>query len=146
MIRTNRFLPPTLFFENVRAADFSLVTIQVLRHQRGGWMGLENGNFWWFTVLYIINGWMGLKQSKTWWLMWCVTLRLMRRQHLIYTTMTQSINVDVDPVILQLISTRGWEHNSLDEKLSKERVLSTLQHNLFIANPNKRNDAKRSEA
>ena len=25
--------------------------IQVLRHQRGGWVGSENGNFWWFTVL-----------------------------------------------------------------------------------------------
>ena len=60
--------------------------------------------------------------------------------------MMQSINVDVDRVILQLISTLGWEHNSLDEKLNKERVLSTLQHNLFIENPNKRNDAKRSEA
>ena len=26
-------------------------SIQVLRHQRGGWVGSENGNFWWFTVL-----------------------------------------------------------------------------------------------
>ena len=26
-------------------------TIQVLRHQRGGWVGSENGNFWWLTVL-----------------------------------------------------------------------------------------------
>ena len=28
-----------------------LGTIQVLRHQRGGCVGSENGNFWWFTVL-----------------------------------------------------------------------------------------------
>ena len=30
---------------------FPLGTIQVLRHQRGGWVGSENGNLWWFTVL-----------------------------------------------------------------------------------------------
>ena len=29
----------------------TLGTIQVLRHQRGGWVGSENGNFWWLTVL-----------------------------------------------------------------------------------------------
>ena len=28
-----------------------LGTIQVLRHQRDGWVGSENDNFWWFTVL-----------------------------------------------------------------------------------------------
>ena len=33
--------------------------IQVLRHQRDGWMGSENGNF-------LIRGWwVGLKKSKT---------------------------------------------------------------------------------
>ena len=47
-----------------------LGTIQVLRHQRGRWVGSENGNFWWFTVLTINHqrgGWVGLKKSKTWW-------------------------------------------------------------------------------
>ena len=40
----------------------------------------------------------------------------------------------------QLISTRGGEYNSPDEKLNKH--LSTLQHDSFIANPDKRNAAK----
>ena len=31
-----------------------LGTIQVLRQQRSGWMGSENGNFFWFTVLFML--------------------------------------------------------------------------------------------
>ena len=30
-------------------------TIQVLRQQRGGWVGSENGNFCWFTVLFMLT-------------------------------------------------------------------------------------------
>ena len=43
---------------------------------------------------------------------------------------------------IQLMSTRGGGRNSLDEKLNKHRVTSTLQYDLFIANPNKLNTAK----
>ena len=38
----------------------------VLRHQRGGWVGSENGNSWWFTVLKIIKelgGWAQKSQK-----------------------------------------------------------------------------------
>ena len=45
-------------------------TIQVLRQQRGGWVGSENGNFCWFTVHTIyakVSRWMGLKKPKTCW-------------------------------------------------------------------------------
>ena len=45
-------------------------------------------------------------------------------------------------LLLQLISTRGGEHNSSEEKLNKQRVSSTSQHDLFTMNPNKRNVAK----
>ena len=43
---------------------------------------------------------------------------------------------------IQLMSTRGGGRNSLDEKLNKHRVTSTLQYDLFIANTNKLNTAK----
>ena len=36
-------------------------SIQVLRHQRGGWVGSENGNFWWFTVL--VRFWSSIEFS-----------------------------------------------------------------------------------
>ena len=39
-------------------------------------------------------------------------------------------------LLIQLISTRGGEHNSSDEKLNKH--VDTLWHDSFIANPNKR--------
>ena len=62
-----------------------------------------------------------------------VTL-LLRQQHLVSTALTFTV------LLSQLISTRGGEHNSTDEKLNKH--LSTLQHGLFIANQNKHNVAK----
>ena len=52
------------------------------------------------------------------------------------------INAAVAMLLLQLISTRGGEHNFSDEKLNKHS--STLQHGLLNAKPNKRNVAKYS--
>ena len=45
-------------------------------------------------------------------------------------------------LLLELILTRVGEHNSLDERLKKQRVSSTSLHDLFITNPNKCNVAK----
>ena len=45
---------------NLGWAQWNLGTIQVIRHQRGGWVRSENDNSWWFTVLQIIKelgGW-----------------------------------------------------------------------------------------
>ena len=41
-----------------------------------------------------------------------------------------------------LKSTDTGEHNSLDDRLNKQQVSSTSQHDLFIMNPNKCNVAK----
>ena len=45
-------------------------------------------------------------------------------------------------LLIQLVSTQGGRHKSSDEKLHKHRVASTLQQDLFLANPNKLNIAK----
>ena len=50
------------------------------------------------------------------------------------------INERLAMLLVQLISARDEEHNSSDEKLNKH--LDTLQHDSFIANPNKSNVAK----
>ena len=49
---------------------FWLRAIQVLRHQRGGWVG--GVRKWQFLMIYSTvkhqrGGWVGLKKSKTWW-------------------------------------------------------------------------------
>ena len=66
-----------------------------------------------------------------------VITRLMRWQHLIYITLARSTIRLLIVLLSQLISTRGGENNSSDEKLNKQRVLSTSQPDLFITNPNK---------
>ena len=45
----------------------ALGTIQVLRQQRSGWMGTENGNFLLIcnTIYADIGGWVVLKKPKT---------------------------------------------------------------------------------
>ena len=45
---------------------FSFMTIQVLRQQRSGWVESENGNFCWFTVLFMltyVGGWAYKSQT-----------------------------------------------------------------------------------
>ena len=42
-----------------------LRTIQVLRHQRGGWVGSENGKMLYSTANHQRGGWVGLRKSKT---------------------------------------------------------------------------------
>ena len=61
-----------------------------------------------------------------------MSLQLVQQQHLIYTTLMRSISTDVDHVMGQLISTRGGEQNSLNEKLNKQRASNTSQHDSFI--------------
>ena len=39
----------TIGWRNSEEQVFPYGNIQVLRHQRGGWVGSVNGNFWWFT-------------------------------------------------------------------------------------------------
>ena len=48
-------------------ATSTLGTIQVLRQQRGGWVGSENGNFLliYSTIYADVGGWVGLKKPKT---------------------------------------------------------------------------------
>ena len=46
------------------------------------------------------------------------------------------INASIGMLLLQLVSTRGGGHNSSDGKLNKHRVTSSLQHDLFLVNPN----------
>ena len=54
-----------------------------------------------------------------------VTL-LIRQQHLVSTALTFTV------LLSQLISTRGGEHNSSDEKLNKQRVLCNTTYSLQI--------------
>ena len=66
---------PTYQFRFFLVSYYSFGTIQVLRQQKGGWVGSENGNFCWFTVLFMLK-WVGLKNAKNM-LEWSVGKMLM---------------------------------------------------------------------
>ena len=55
--KTENFNSPKshFFLRQFQRLDFGLGTIQVLPRQRGGWVGSENGNFCWFTVLFMLK-------------------------------------------------------------------------------------------
>ena len=64
-----QFLFEVAFEYQSNQSSFYLGTIQVLCHQRGGWVGSEN---WQFLMIYsTVNHqrvrWVGLNKSKTWW-------------------------------------------------------------------------------
>ena len=52
--------------ESIRTGNNQVRDIQVLRHQRGGWVGSENGSFLmiYSTVNHQRSGWVGLKTQK----------------------------------------------------------------------------------